>query len=97
MTTTTVGIRELKIHLSKYLRAVKKGEELIVSERGKEIATILPLRPLSEQTRIEAALLKLSVEGRILLPASLKNLPVLKGRKKTKGSPFSDAIIEGRR
>lgn len=93
----TVGVRELKIHLSKYLKAVKRGEELIVSERGKGIATILPLRPLSEQTRIEAALLKLSVEGRILLPTSLKNPPALKGRKKAKGTPFSDAVVEGRR
>lgn len=97
MNAKTVGVRELKIHLSKYLKVVKKGEELIVSERGKGISMILPLRPLSEQTRIEAALLKLSVQGRILLPASLKNPPVLKSRKKVRGTPFSDAVIDGRR
>lgn len=97
MRDKTVGVRELKIHLSKYLKDVKRGGEIIVSERGKGIAMILPLKPLSEQARIKSALLRLSAEGKILLPASLKKPSVLRGRKKVKGTPFSDAVIEGRR
>lgn len=96
MRDKTVGVRELKIHLSKYLKDIKRGEEIIVSERGKGIAMLLPLRPLSEQSRIEAALLRLSAEGKILLPVSLRKPSVMRGRKKIKGTPFSDAVIEGR-
>ena len=29
-----IGVRELKIHLSKYLREVKEGEDVLVTERG---------------------------------------------------------------
>lgn len=97
MSNKTVGIRELKVHLSKYLQEVKRGEEIIISERGKGIAMILPLRTVPEQQRIESALLKLSAAGRIVLPALLKKPPVLSGRKKVNGEPFSDAVIEGRR
>lgn len=37
---TTVAIRELKNRLSKYLRMVKAGERLVVTERGKAVAVI---------------------------------------------------------
>lgn len=92
-----VGVRELKTHLSKYLKDVKRGEGIVVSERGKGIAMILSLKSLSEQSLIESALLKLSAEGKIILPFSLKPPSLLIGRKKVKGTPFSDAVIEDRR
>lgn len=97
MRDKTVGVRELKTHLSKYLKDVKRGGEIVVSERGKDIAMILPLKSLSEQSLIISALLKLSVEGKIILPFSLKKPSVLMGRKKVKGTPFSDGVIEDRR
>lgn len=37
-----VGIRELKTHLSGYIEKVKSGERLIVSERAKPVACIIP-------------------------------------------------------
>jgi prevent-host-death family protein len=39
----TVGIRELKSHLSHHLKRVQAGERLLVTERGKSIATISPV------------------------------------------------------
>jgi len=42
MWVTTVGIRELKTHLSKYMRQVKEGHEVVVTERGKPIGRIVP-------------------------------------------------------
>ena len=39
----TVGIRELKTHLSRHLRRVRSGARLIVTERGRVIATIDPV------------------------------------------------------
>jgi len=39
----TVGIRELKAHLSRHLRRVRSGARLTVTERGRSIATITPV------------------------------------------------------
>jgi prevent-host-death family protein len=44
-----VGTRELKTNLSKYLRRVKAGETIIVTERGKEIGQITPVAQSLEQ------------------------------------------------
>ena len=41
MTTTTVS--KLKASLSHYLRRVKAGEEVLVSERGQPIAKLVPV------------------------------------------------------
>jgi prevent-host-death family protein len=41
MTTTTVS--KLKASLSEYLRLVKAGEEVLVSERGRPIAKLVPV------------------------------------------------------
>jgi prevent-host-death family protein len=37
-----VGIRELRADLSRWLRQVQAGEELLVTDRGKPIARITP-------------------------------------------------------
>lgn len=39
----TVGIRELKMHLSRHLKRVRAGARLLVTERGRSIATISPV------------------------------------------------------
>jgi prevent-host-death family protein len=38
-----VGIRELKTHLSRHLKRVRSGTRLLVTERGRSIATIQPV------------------------------------------------------
>jgi prevent-host-death family protein len=39
----TVGIRELKTHLSRHLKRVRAGARLLITERGRTIATITPV------------------------------------------------------
>lgn len=39
----TVGVRELKTHLSRHLKRVRAGARLLVTERGRSIATISPV------------------------------------------------------
>jgi prevent-host-death family protein len=39
----TVGIRDLKANLSRHLKRVRSGTRLIVTERGRAIASIQPL------------------------------------------------------
>lgn len=38
----TVPVRELRQNLSRYLRRVKAGEELVVTERGQRVARLVP-------------------------------------------------------
>ena len=37
-----VGIRELRQDLSRYLRRVRRGERLVVTERGRPLAVLSP-------------------------------------------------------
>lgn len=69
----------------------------MVSERGKVVARIIPANKGAKQSPIETILLKLSEEGRIILPTVYKKPTTPLSRKKIKGSPFSDAVREGRR
>jgi prevent-host-death family protein len=39
---TVAGIRELKNRLSQYLKEVKRGRSITITERGKVVATIVP-------------------------------------------------------
>lgn len=92
-----VGIRELKTHLSRYVKKVKDGDEILVTERGRIIARLVPVEPHSETARFQNMLLKLSAEGQIILPRIHKKAACSARRKKVKGTPFSDAALEDRR
>ena len=58
MAHVTVGIRELKAQLSKYVKQVKAGETVVITERGKPIGRIVP----GEQS-LEARLKELEQAG----------------------------------
>ncbi len=47
-----VSVRELKNHLSAYLRQVQEGRELIITSRGRPIARLGPA-PVSPPTEAE--------------------------------------------
>lgn len=57
----TAAVSKLKATLSEYLARVKAGEEVVVTERGKPIAKIIPL-PHDDST-LPAALLELARGG----------------------------------
>jgi prevent-host-death family protein len=80
----SVGVRELRQNLSKYLHRVKKGESLTVTERGREVARVVPLarnefgQMLSElygirvrprEERLAETIARLSDEGRLAPPS----------------------------
>lgn len=55
MEQNKVGIRDAKIHLSRFLQMVKNGSEVILTERGKPVGKIVPIQqvdlPLSERLK----------------------------------------------
>lgn len=60
----TTAISELKAHLSHYLNQVKSGTEVLVTDRGKPVARIVPL---SGKTRLRGSCLKMEKQGLIKL------------------------------
>jgi len=68
MTMKAVGVRELKNRLSEYLRLVRSGEEILVTDRGEVVAELRqPSKSLTEEPH--PALMKLAREGKVRLGA----------------------------
>jgi len=89
-----LGLREANQQFSKAIKAVKEGKEVILTERGKPIAVIKPLKPKENQ---EAIIRRLEADG-ILRPA-LKRGPMPTPTWKPiriKGKPISQTISEER-
>jgi prevent-host-death family protein len=61
MSETMVGIRELKAQLSEYLRRVKEGQTLVITDHGKPVGRIVPVGETLEermQRLVEAGIMK---------------------------------------
>ena len=58
---TSVGITELKAHLSAYLRRTQNGERFYVTYRGVEVAELGPPDP------VRATLLRMAARGEVCL------------------------------
>ncbi len=82
------GIRELRNHLSKYLAAVRAGQEVVVTAHGKACARLIPL----EQPR---AIDRLVAEGMVTPAALVKQR--LDAATVTGTAPVSDLVAEQRR
>jgi prevent-host-death family protein len=83
-----VGIKELKTKLSSYVDRVRHGEEVVITEHGKEVALVIPI------SRERKALKPLIDSGKAKWsggkPEGLDNV-------KIKGKPLSKTVIEERR
>ena len=61
MEPTTVGIREAKINLSKLLKLVRKGREVVLTDRGEPVGKIVPIE--AETLPLEARIRRLESQG----------------------------------
>ena len=61
---TTVNIAELKNRLSHYLRQVREGDEILIRDRNRPVAKIVPL---SETDDLAAEELALAAAGKLRL------------------------------
>jgi prevent-host-death family protein len=87
----TVGIRELKTHLSRHLKRVRSGTRLLVTERGRSIATISPVQAPADLDWAH----QLVAEGRAHWSGGK---PTGAGRPtKTRGRSAASIVIEDRR
>lgn len=90
---TSVGIRELKAHLSDYIRRAEKGESITVTDRGRAVARLGP-EPIQKPTSGER-MKQLVAEG--LLEWNGEDIrgdpPPAKAKK---GTSVSDIVIAQR-
>ena len=87
----TVGIRELKKNLSKYLKNVKSGDKIIVTDRKKEVAIIVPFGTETDEEKI----LQLTQRG---VAHWNGRKPVgMRSRIVSRGKSVSEAVLEDRR
>jgi prevent-host-death family protein len=80
----SIPVRELKNHLSEYLRRVERGEEIVVVRRNTPVAKIVPMA-LAEMGGLEGV----SWNGRQAKGG--KHRPVVQGKS------LADRVLEDRR
>ena len=91
MSELRVGTRELKNKLSEYIRRVKKGQTIIVTERGNVVAQLMPPQQTVEEriwAMVEAGLAEWN--GKKMKPHKPKII-------NKSGRLISDLIMEDRR
>ena len=87
----SVGVRELRQNLSVYLRRVAAGEKLRVTERGRTVAALVPLR--EDESPVE----RLIKQGRLKPPqGDLLKLGPPSGRPSTRASKTLDELRQER-
>lgn len=91
MDRNLVGARELKARLGTYLRRVRQGRTLVVTDRGQPIAE---LRPIAADTGTDAVLAKLTAAGSVTRTVT-EPLPPFR-QVESRGRPAAAAIAEDR-
>jgi prevent-host-death family protein len=89
-----VGSREFKNRLGRYLRAVRQGKTLIVTDRGKPVAKVSPPDDASSSAlTLDEVFERAEAQG--LIRRGRKPLRKFKAVPST-GKPASEMIIEDR-
>ncbi|MFQ5694587.1 MAG: type II toxin-antitoxin system Phd/YefM family antitoxin [Terriglobia bacterium] len=92
---TKVGSREFKNRLGRYLRRVRQGETVVITDRGKPVARVERVeRSAGRPMTLEERLRELAAQGHIRLarnrkPDRFKPVP-------SRGKPASQIIIDDR-
>lgn len=86
-----LGLREANQQFSRAIRAVKAGEEVVLTERGKPVAVI---RPLSQRDQVEP-IRRLRAAGELRSAAKPRPMPPWGGRT-LRGAPLSQTVREDR-
>ncbi|MFY9269659.1 MAG: type II toxin-antitoxin system prevent-host-death family antitoxin [Candidatus Manganitrophaceae bacterium] len=92
-----VGVRELKNHLTRYLRSVQKGEKVIVTDRGNPVAILRSLDEMEVDASPEERMVVLAKKGLIQLPPKGGKVDQSSRAVPVKGKPLSRIVIEERR
>ncbi|MGB9498598.1 MAG: type II toxin-antitoxin system Phd/YefM family antitoxin [Dissulfuribacterales bacterium] len=90
-----IGIRELKENMSRYMKKVRAGERIIVTDRKKEIAVIIPLVKKAGEEKLYELIRRGMASWSGGVPEGMpEGMP---GRIISKGKSVSSAVIDDRR
>ena len=84
----SVGIKELKAKLSSYVDRVRHGEEVVITEHGKEVALVIPIS--GERKALKSLIDSGKAKWSGGKPEGLDNV-------KIKGKSLSKTVLEERR
>ena len=84
----SVGVKELKAKLSSYIAQAREGQEIIITDHGKDVALILPLS--RERRKVTSLLAEGKAKWSGGKPKGMKGI-------KIKGRPLSNTVINDRR
>ena len=89
-----LGLREANQHFSKAIKAVRAGEEVVLTERGRPIAVIKRIDDVEDD---DAALRVMADEGLIVLPSRKGPMPAPRWQPVVvKGKRLSQTVIVDR-
>jgi prevent-host-death family protein len=89
----TANVAQLKARLSEYLRQVKEGSEVVITERGIPVARLVPLAPDEQRATREERLIRSGA----LRPAPGPRRPLGDPKvKRGSGRAALDALIADR-
>lgn len=87
-----VGAREFKTRLGTYLRRVREGRILTITDRGRPVAEVTPIEFADRS--VEARLARLRREG--VVTGQAKPVPPIAKPIMGKGRSFSETVSEDR-
>jgi prevent-host-death family protein len=90
----TAGIKEFKNQLSRYIALVKKGDDVLITERGRIIARVV--KENSRGSSLRKALQPLVLRGQVILPVREISRDIAEPVK-LPGRPVSEIVLEDRR
>lgn len=83
-----VGIKSLKAKLSEYVTKARRGDRIVITDRGREVAELIPL------SKERQAVKSLAEKGRVTWgggkPTGIRGI-------KVKGKPLAETVIKERR
>lgn len=84
----TVGIKTLKARLSEYVVKARRGQRVVITEHGREVAELIPISSSRQVAKGLVAKGKLKWSGG--KPAGLSGI-------KVRGKPVAETVVEERR
>ena len=95
-----VGAFEAKNKLGQLLDIVEQGEEVIITRHGKEVARLVPVRPVRDREQARAAIQRIKSESAQLSASSVPstgrsgNLTGTKVARESRARQFGDACVD---
>ncbi len=99
MTVKTVGVRELKTHLSRYLREARGGATIVVTDRNEPIALLMSIAQVDDAD-LAKRMVALREQGMLSWSGGMTPPRLLPARPKVtlRGDRLaSDLLLEDRR